>query len=239
MPGANPPRPEQAVQNPVLGHRLHFEAAREINRIEAIQDHIDRFGECSFASLARLLIEQLDKKSGERDVAAVSSTPELEGGATSGAGDPRLEECERQVDPPVGEPDSERAVSACQRAVEHLPNSADAKYLLARAFEDGQNQTEAINWYRSAAELGHADAQNQLGLKYDVGEGVSVDDVEAVRWYQKAADQGLLVARSNLGLMYENGEGVPKNDSEALKWIRMSAEHGLALAQNKLGEDLL
>ena len=40
-----------------------------------------------------------------------------------------------------------------------------------------------------AAEQGNADAQFNLGLMYDKGEGVRQDDAEAVRWYLKAVEQ--------------------------------------------------
>ena len=48
-----------------------------------------------------------------------------------------------------------------------------------------------------------ADAQNNLGLMYDYGEGVTIDDVEAVRWYRLAAAQEHSGAQNNLGLMYD------------------------------------
>ena len=40
------------------------------------------------------------------------------------------------------------------------------------------------------AEAGSAQAQYNLGLMYDNGEGVPEDDGEAVKWYRKAAEQG-------------------------------------------------
>ena len=43
---------------------------------------------------------------------------------------------------------------------------------------------------RQAAEQGHADAQYNLGLMYDRGDGVPENDAEAVKWYRMAAEQG-------------------------------------------------
>ena len=48
----------------------------------------------------------------------------------------------------------------------------------------------AVDYYRSAADQGHAGAQYRLGLCYANGKGVSKDVAEAKRWYQKAADRG-------------------------------------------------
>ena len=85
------------------------------------------------------------------------------------------------------------------------------------------------------AEQGIPQAQFNLGLRYDTGEGVPQNDSEAVKWYRRAAEQGLAEARNNLGLMYDKGEGVPQDDSEAVKWYRRAAEQGLAAAQYNLG----
>ena len=67
-----------------------------------------------------------------------------------------------------------------------------------------EDDAEAARWYRLAADQGLADAQNNLGLMYDNGEGVPEDDAEAVRWYRLAADQGDAGAQ-NLGVMYADG----------------------------------
>ena len=87
----------------------------------------------------------------------------------------------------------------------------------------------------SCAEQGHASAQFNLGVMYDIGRGVLEDDVEAVRWYRLAADQGFANAQFNLGVMYDNGRGVPEDDAEAARWHRLAAEQGHASAQFNLG----
>ena len=62
-----------------------------------------------------------------------------------------------------------------------------------------QDDAEAIRWYLKAAQQGHADAQNNLGLMYQNGKGVKQDDAEAIKWYLKAAEQGMLMPRIILG----------------------------------------
>ena len=44
---------------------------------------------------------------------------------------------------------------------------------------------EAVNWYRRAADQGHADAQFNLGVSYADGEGVPQDFTSAspVEWF--------------------------------------------------------
>jgi TPR repeat protein len=102
------------------------------------------------------------------------------------------------------------------------------------AYEAGDYAT-ALKEFRPLAEQGNSDAQFNLGLMYDQGEGVPENDAEAVKWYRLAAEQGHEEAQTNLGWMYAHGEGVPENDAEAVKWYRLAAEQGDAEAQNNLG----
>lgn len=93
----------------------------------------------------------------------------------------------------------------------------------------------AVQWFRKAAEQGHARAQRHLGLAYLHGTGVSEDHAQAVMWFRKAADGGNSDAYCNLGLAYENGLGVPQDYAQAVEWYRKGAEHGDQVAQNNLG----
>lgn len=48
----------------------------------------------------------------------------------------------------------------------------------------------AIKWYKRAAELGFADAQDALGNCYSNGDGVTIDEREAIKWITRAAKAG-------------------------------------------------
>ncbi len=56
---------------------------------------------------------------------------------------------------------------------------------LRHAAETGDRQ--ALNTLRQAAHGGDPVGQNELGLLYAAGLGVSKDDAEAVKWFRKAA----------------------------------------------------
>jgi len=73
-------------------------------------------------------------------------------------------------------------------------------------FGDGvpQDFTEAIKWYRKAAQLGNVEAQFNLGGIYQEGVVVPQDSAEATEWYLKAVDQGHEKARYNLEVMSLN-----------------------------------
>ena len=56
----------------------------------------------------------------------------------------------------------------------------------------------ALHWLLKAAEQGDADAQQNMGVCYELGIGVKKDKQEAVKWYRKAAEQGNSSAKNNL-----------------------------------------
>lgn len=108
----------------------------------------------------------------------------------------------------------------------------------------------AHDYLQKAAELGHLQAQLDLGYRYYAGpQGKYVVEhdifvykgagqpnyIHAFHWYKKAAKQGSDVAQYMLGSMYREGKGVDQNDSNAVYWIRKAAEQGLADAQHDLG----
>jgi tetratricopeptide (TPR) repeat protein len=97
-----------------------------------------------------------------------------------------------------------------------------------------QDYTQAIAWYRKAAEQGNATAQLNIGYMYEKGQGVTQDYTQAIAWYRKAAEQGNAGGQFNLGIMYEKGQGVPQDYAKAVEWYRKSAEQGNADAQNNL-----
>ena len=89
-----------------------------------------------------------------------------------------------------------------------------------------KDYTLALREWRPLAETGDADAQSNLGLMYDTGQGVPQNAAEAVKWYRLAADQGYASAQSNLGVMYANGQGAPQNNVKAYVWWSVSAAQG-------------
>jgi TPR repeat protein len=58
---------------------------------------------------------------------------------------------------------------------------------------------KAAEWYRKAAEQGHAEAQVRLGLLYKKGTGVQKDLAKALEWFEKAAAQGYIDAQYRVG----------------------------------------
>ena len=87
-----------------------------------------------------------------------------------------------------------------------------------------------MKWYTLAAEQGDSDAQFNLGVSYDTGQGVPQDYKTAVKWYRLSAEQGDSDAQYNLGLMYYYGDGVIEDNVYAHMWLNISASDGNAQA---------
>lgn len=94
---------------------------------------------------------------------------------------------------------------------------------------------DAVQWYRSAAEHGHVDAQFLLGTMYRTGRGVSQDYTAAAYWYQRAALAGNAWAQFSLGNMHIRGEGLPRNPHEGVRLYRLAAAQEHREAQYNLG----
>lgn len=109
-----------------------------------------------------------------------------------------------------------------------------AAYYLKKESE-ALTENEQVQWLRAAAEAGHANAQNRLGVRYHDGNGVEQSYEKAAYWYQKAAKAGDAWGENNLATCYFSGRGVGKDYSQAFAWYQKAADQGLDEAQNNLG----
>lgn len=89
-----------------------------------------------------------------------------------------------------------------------------------------EQEQEAAERYRAAAEAGDAKAQLELADCYCDGSGVPADMGECVRWARRAAEQGFAKAQVYFARLYLRGDGVPQDDAEAFKWFLAAAEQG-------------
>ena len=105
-------------------------------------------------------------------------------------------------------------------------------------YEQEENYQQAFINYSVAAELGHADAQNNLGLLYLNGRGTGEDVVQALEWFRKSAGQDNAYGWWNVGRCYANGWGVEIDQAEAFRAYLHAAELGHSGAQNQVGHML-
>lgn len=107
-----------------------------------------------------------------------------------------------------------------------------AQFWLGVAFEQHlwfgvTDEQEALKWLGKAAEQGNADAEDTLGVHYEVGEGVEQDYGKAAYWFRRAAEHvpdlgGAGQGRNNLGNLYAEGHGVPKDYVQAYMWLSLA-----------------
>jgi TPR repeat protein len=90
-----------------------------------------------------------------------------------------------------------------------------------------KDEVEAARWFGHAAEQGYAEAQFQLGVRYELGGEVRQDAAAAAECYRKAANQGHARAQCSLAGCYGRGLGVTKDYVEAHKWLSLSAAQGV------------
>jgi len=87
------------------------------------------------------------------------------------------------------------------------------------------------------AQSGDLDAQYNVAIMYETGDGTKKDSKEAVKWLQKAAEQGHALSRFKLGMMYLNGDSVRQDYFLAAKYFRLAATFNKNPdAQYRLGE---
>jgi TPR repeat protein len=154
------------------------------------------------------------------------------------------------------------------RAAEQIPEQPDhsarnslnrifieeARHELGEIYSQGEgverDDTQAVKWFKKAADLGDADAQWEVGFAYDRGQGLPQDKDLAESWYRRAAasyqneaERGEAASQSRLAAMYQAGEGVPRDAAKAEEWYGKAAasygkaaEKGSVHAQHSLGD---
>ena len=77
-----------------------------------------------------------------------------------------------------------------------------AQFNMGVMYADGEgvpeNDSEAVKWYRKAADQGYARAQFNLGIMYANGEGVPENSIRAYVWWSMGKTQGNAMAAGNI-----------------------------------------
>ena len=99
----------------------------------------------------------------------------------------------------------------------------DAQFHFGVIHQESQppNMTEALRWFRAAAEKLHPPALNAIGAVFGNGHGVAVDHAKAARYYKAAAALGESTAQLNLGLVYMQGSGLQRDLVRSLIWLEI------------------
>ncbi len=108
----------------------------------------------------------------------------------------------------------------------------DGLLALARFLDNGiagpRDAAKAFDACRRAAVAGSALAMNEIGVRYQKGQGIEPDQIAAIGWFTVAAQRGLPASHVNLGNCYEVGKGV-------LRDLDMAGSHYAAAAKQNFG----
>jgi hypothetical protein len=120
--------------------------------------------------------------------------------------------------------------------VENQRGSAEQMWQRALVLIDRNNYRDALPLLIQAGKMGHVKAQATLGIAYQDGNGVRVDDKAAAYWFGLASAQGHRAAQYALGGMYEEGEGgLARDQKKATGLYLASARQGFDKAELMVG----
>jgi TPR repeat protein len=83
------------------------------------------------------------------------------------------------------------------------------------------NDSEAVSYFRKAADLGLPAAHGSYGAALQSGTGIAKDEKSALASWKKAAELGHAAMQSSLATSYETGRGCPPSAADAFKWAAL------------------
>jgi TPR repeat protein len=250
--GPDAPGPGVPALDPRLIELSYWESIRNGADRAAFAEYIQRVERGEFAGLfltpARTRLAELTAAPAGAPQAPASPGPAVnpQQAAVTPRGPAPVDECDRLAAPPlapehlvagvlIDRMDGASARRACEAARRAYPDEPRFMAYLGRAMQRQSDYSEAVRYYRIAADRGHPFGQAALGYMYRYGLGVTEDDGEAARLYRLAADQGNTMGLTNLGILHLSGRGVAKDDGEAVRLFTLAADQGDAVAQVNLG----
>eukprot|EP01080_Neovahlkampfia_damariscottae_P010678 gene10678-3299_t len=104
--------------------------------------------------------------------------------------------------------------------------TADDYFILGKISRLQNNDDEAFNFYKIAAEKGSGDAQHNLSIYYERGTGTPKDVHKAFFWMVKAAENNLIDSQFNCAVAFEEGsESCEQNFEKSFYWYSRAAEN--------------
>ncbi len=128
----------------------------------------------------------------------------------------------------------EKAYLAYTKGITTTDNAscrANLGYMFEKGYYVKQDYSNAIKWYKEAAEMGDDFSMCRLGIIYSTyysnGQGsVDKNDDTAFGWFLKAGEKGNKFSILPLAWSYRDGKGTTKNYEKAIEWFRKSLPNG-------------
>ncbi|MCK9589826.1 MAG: tetratricopeptide repeat protein [Terrimicrobiaceae bacterium] len=117
----------------------------------------------------------------------------------------------------------------------------DAAYALGEIYYFGDygktvDYAAAYPYLLKAAEAGHPNAQNTVGVLLENGQGVGMNASKAEEWYKKSAHQGHVKAMANLGRIIGPESLDQMKRVESLAWLLAASNKGEITATKLIEE---
>ena len=100
----------------------------------------------------------------------------------------------------------------------------------AEALDRGDRE-EGLDYFRRAVELGSGAAAKELGVRFQFGYGLPIDEREAFRWYCAAAGEDHPRGTCIAGLCLLAGTGCDRDDRKGERFLQRAAALGDAAAR--------
>ena len=112
----------------------------------------------------------------------------------------------------------------------------DSAVKLLHGDKESKDPEKALDLFRKANALGHAEAPSAIGYFYTTGLVVEKNDIVAAEWFQKGSDRGSVMAKFNLGRFYLDGKGGLSGREKGIALMEEAASSGSEDAQAALAE---
>jgi uncharacterized protein len=122
--------------------------------------------------------------------------------------------------------DLDQAVDWYKKAA--LKHEKNALYHLAMILikSEHHDQHQTFVLLEEAAKQDHPNAQYNLAVMYQKGDGTEIDMEKSIYWYQKAANAGIPMAEYNLGMLYFEGKFIEKDELKAKSLWESASKKG-------------
>lgn len=115
-------------------------------------------------------------------------------------------------------------------------NVVSAQVLLGEQLRNS-DPSEALKWFKAAAENGQTEAMTQAGLMLANGSGTSTADLQrAIKWFEQAADAGNSDAMTALAECLLDGKGMKQDPKRAAELLHTATVFNHPGALNRLGD---
>jgi TPR repeat protein len=224
-------------------------------RVDDLDRHIRRFGDCPTAEEARrakvALADSVSEPATQPVVAArrqIDLCDQLAASDTDRARPPEVPGVAfAAVDPEAAIQACKASINSNPRIVRYLFNLGRAQMAQANKFNPLTQQAERTEAFRrsrlaleDAQQRGYVAAIHNLAVIYDQGLGVDQDVERANEMFKRAANQGFPLSMYTLAQRYASGDkgSIIRDDGQAYEWFAKASDSGLVDATVKVGQYL-